>query len=81
MKCAMKITDGLFRSTVRYDSIKCESPITVLKILDTLVGGPLHCEALGSSLSGLQVNQALTEDARYCITKYKQCGSNAKKCN
>ena len=48
-----KLLKGCFESTVRYDSIKCESPITVKKILYTLVGGPLNFEAIGFSLSSL----------------------------
>ena len=52
-----KLLKGCLESTVRYDSIikrhKRESPITVLKILYTLVVGPLHFEALGLSLTSL----------------------------
>jgi hypothetical protein len=51
--CVRKITEGLFRKYIRLRQHKCESPITVLKILYTLVGGPLKLEALGFSLSSL----------------------------
>ena len=52
-----KLLKGCLESTVRYDIIrkqhKCESPITVLKIIYTLAGAPLNFEALGFSLSTL----------------------------
>ena len=53
-----KLLKGCLESTVHCD-IKCESPITVLKILYTLVGGPLNAEVLGFRLSSLWVNTAL----------------------
>jgi hypothetical protein len=40
---------------------KCESPITALKILYTLIRGPLNFEAIAFSLSNLYVNLALVE--------------------
>jgi hypothetical protein len=45
--CVRKITEGLFRKYSTLWQHKCESPITVLKILYTLARGPLNLEALG----------------------------------
>jgi hypothetical protein len=44
---------GCLEFAVGYDSTSVKSPITVLKILYTLAGGPLNFEALGFSLSSL----------------------------
>jgi hypothetical protein len=49
--CVMKITEGLFRKYSTLWQHKCESPIRVLKLVYTLAGGPLNCEAQGFSLS------------------------------
>ena len=51
--CVRNITEGLFRKYSTLGQHKCESPITVLKILYTLAGGLLNIEALGFSLSNL----------------------------
>jgi hypothetical protein len=55
MECnyVRKITEGLFRKYNTLRQHNCESPITGLKILDTLERGPLNFEALGFSLSSL----------------------------
>ena len=49
--CVRKIAEGLFRKYSKVWQHKCESPIIVLKILYTLVGGPLNVKAIGFSLS------------------------------
>ena len=51
--CVRKITKGLFRKYSTLLQHKFESPITVLKILYSLAGGPHNFEALGFSLSNL----------------------------
>jgi hypothetical protein len=51
MKCARKITDGLFRKYSTLWQHKCESPIAVLNILHTLVASPLNCDTLPSTSS------------------------------
>jgi hypothetical protein len=51
--CIRKIIEGLFRKHITLWQHKCESPITVLKILYTLAGGSLNVEAIGFSLSSL----------------------------
>ena len=48
-----KITEELLRKYSTLGQHKCESPITVLKSLYTLAGGPLNFEALGFGLSSL----------------------------
>jgi hypothetical protein len=55
-----KRSEGLLRNFT-YSTLwhKCESPITVLKILYTLAGGTLNGEALCFRLSSLYVNPAL----------------------
>ena len=51
--CVKKITDGLLRKYSTLWQHKCESSISVSKILYTLAGGPLIVEPLGFSLSSL----------------------------
>jgi hypothetical protein len=51
--CVRKIIEGLFRKYSTLLQHKCESSITVLKILYTFTGGPLNFEAIGFSLSSL----------------------------
>ena len=51
--CVRKIAEGLIRKYSTLWQHKCESQITVLKILYTLAGGPLNFEALDFSLSSL----------------------------
>ena len=51
--CVMKITEAMFRKYSTLWQYKCESSITVLKIIYTLAGGLLNFEALGFSLSSL----------------------------
>ena len=56
MECsyAREITEGLFREYSTLWQHKYESPITVLKIVYILAGGPLNFEALGFSLYSYQ---------------------------
>jgi hypothetical protein len=51
--CVRKITEGLFKKYSTLWQHKCESSVTVLKILNILDGGLLNFEALGFSLSNL----------------------------
>ena len=51
--CVWKFTEGLFRKYSTLRQHKSESPITVLRILYTLVGGALYFDALGFNLSSI----------------------------
>ena len=57
--CVRKITEGLHGKYSTLWQHKCESPITVLRILCTMAGGPLRFEPLGFCLSSLSINPTL----------------------
>ena len=69
--CGRKITEGLFRKYSTLGQNKCESPITMLKTLYTLTGGPLNFEALGFSLSSLQRNLELRGEGGTTVVRLK----------
>ena len=57
--CVRIITEGFLRKYSTIWQHKCESPITMLKILLYLAEGPLNFEAIGFRLSSSYVNPAL----------------------